>query len=868
MYKDTKFSAGPAAAGKIGLKMARAILLGWLGIVAVGVAYLHGQAPQPAGATAPKSAPAPVPQTARSTAASAPAVPVQAVLQKYCITCHNQKLKTAGLTLDTMDVEDVGNAAEVWEKVANKFRTHEMPPPGRPRPDADTYTTVASRLEASLDAAAAKNPNPGRVAVHRLSRVEYTNAIRDLLALEVDGKSLLTADEPDQQSFDNIASVLTVSPVLLEGYLSAAAKVSRLAIGDPAITPVIETYKVPRTLVQDVRTSDDLPFGSQGGTAIRHFFPVDGEYTIKVTLKRELYYYIIGMGEPHLMDVRLDGVRVKRFSVGGEGKGMTAPEGFAGNTQGDPGWETYMHTADAALEVRIPVKTGMREVSVSFASQFWEPEGIRQAPQRGFAVSTNEYYYGHPSVDAVLIGGPYNVAPRTDATDSASRRKIFVCRPKDSADEKPCATKILSTIARRAYRRPITQDEVQTLLTFYEAGRAQGGFEAGIQRGLRRILAAPNFLFRIEREPVNAAPGTPYKLSDLDLASRLSFFLWSSIPDDELLDVAVRGKLNDPVVLDQQVRRMLADSRSQALVDNFANQWLRLGKLAGAVPDLNVYPEFDENLRDAMLKETNLFVASQLREDRSALELLTAKYSFLNERLAKHYGIPNIYGAHFRRVNFDGGVRGGLLSQASILTVTSYPNRTSPVVRGKWLLANMLGAPPPPPPPDVPALKEAGQEGLPHSIRERMEVHRKNPVCASCHQRMDPLGFSLENFDAIGKWRAVADDEPIDASAALPDGTQFKGVEGLRTLLVSHKEEFVRTVTEKLLGYSVGRGIEYYDLPAVRKITADAAPRNYRWSALVAGIVRSAPFTMGIVQSSASDDTADAQPSRKEMVQR
>ncbi len=834
----------------------RILQLGWLGMVAIGAGYLQAQGP----ATPTSSRP--------SSPASPSGVSPREVLDKYCITCHNARLKTAGLALDTLDVEHVGNAAEVWEKVARKFRTHEMPPPGKPRPDPHMYSVVASRLETALDSAAALKPNPGRVAVHRLSRIEYTNAIRDLLGLEVDGRSLLTADEPDQQSFDNIASVLTVSPVLLEGYLSAASKVSRLAVGDPAITPVVDTYKIPKALVQDVRTSDDLPFGSQGGTAVRHYFPVDGEYMVKVVLRRELYYYIIGMGEPHLMDVRIDGVRVKRFTVGGEGRGMSTPESFAGNTQGDPEWETYMHTADAALEVRVPVKVGMREVSVSFVEQFWEPEGVLQPPQRGFAVSTNELYYGHPAVDTVSIGGPYGVAPSTDTADSVSRRKVFVCRPKDSAAEKACATKILSTLARRAYRRPVTDEEVQTLLSFYEAGRARGGFDAGIQRGLRRILAAPSFLFRIEREPAKAEAGTPYRLSDLDLASRLSFFLWSSLPDDELLDVAIRGKLSDPVMLDQQARRMLADPRSQALVDNFANQWLRLGKLAGVVPDLNVYPEFDENLRDAMLKETNLFIGSQLREDRSVLELLTAKHTFLNERLALHYGIPNIYGAHFRRVTFDGGVRGGILSQASILTVTSYPNRTSPVVRGKWLLANMLGAPPPPPPPDVPVLEEAGAEGRPHSIRERMEIHRKNPVCASCHQRMDPLGFSLENFDAIGKWRSVADDVPIDAAAALPDGTRFEGVDGLRTLLVSHRDEFVGTLVEKLLGYSVGRGVEYYDLPAVRKITKAAAPHNYRWSSLITGIVTSTPFTMGIVQTAPFEESVQSTPGRREIVQR
>ena len=844
-------------------KTSRAILVSCCGLIAFGTGYLHLKAQSQGPATAQNSAPAPRSQvTAAQAPPSRPASPAavspRVVLDKYCVTCHNERLKTAGLLLDKMDVDHVGDGAEMWEKVARKLRTHEMPPPGRPRPDLATYSAVVARLETSLDDAAMAKPNPGRVAVHRLSRVEYTNAVRDLLGLEIDGRSLLMADEPDQQSFDNVASVLTVSPVLLEGYLSAASTVSRLAVADPTILPVVETYKVPRGLVQDSRTSDDLPFGSQGGTVIKHYFPVDGEYTIKVILKRELYYYLIGMGEPHLMDVRLDGVRVKRFSVGGEGRGMTAPEGFAGNTQGDPGWELYMHTADAGLDVRVPVKAGMREVGVSFVGQLWEPEGVVQAPQRGFAVSTNELYHGSPAVDTVLIGGPYNVA-NGNTSDSVSRKKVFVCRPtQDSASEEPCARKILSTLARRAYRRPLTEKDVQTLLTFYKAGRDKGGFEAGIQQGLRRILAAPNFLFRVEREPANVAPGTAYRLNDLDLASRLSFFLWSSIPDDELLDLAVSGKLSNPPVLDQQVRRMLADSRSQALVDNFANQWLKLGKLAGVVPDVDAFPDFDENLRDAMLQETDLFVGSQLREDRSVLELLTAKYTFVNDRLARHYGIPDVYGNHFRRVTFNDGVRGGLLSQASVLTVTSYPNRTSPVLRGKWLLANMLGAPPPPPPPDVPALKDAGVDGQPHSVRERMEAHRKNPVCASCHQRMDPLGFSLENFDALGKWRSAADDAPIDAAAALPDGTQFKGVEGLRSLLVGHKDDFVRTLTEKLLAYSIGRGVEYYDEPAVRKITKDAAPRNYRWSSLIAGIVKSTPFTMGIVQSAPPEERVAA----------
>jgi hypothetical protein len=708
---------------------------------------------------------------------------------------------------------------------------------------------MASWLENALDDAAASKPIPGRVAVHRLNRTEYANAIRDLLGLEVDAQSLLVADEPDHQSFDNIASVLSVSPALLDGYLSAASKVSRLAVGDPTITAVVETYDVPAGLIQDDRTSEDLPFGSQGGTVIRHHFPLNGDYTIKIALRRQIYQYVIGMGEPHQIEVRLDGALLKRFTVGGEGKGMTTPESYVGNTQGDPEWEVYMHTADAGLEVRVPVKAGTREVGVSFVRNYREPEGVLQPPQRGFARTSNELYYGNPAVGQVLIGGPYE-GVRTD--DTPSRGKVFVCHPTDRAAEEPCAKKILSTLARRAYRRPVTEEDVQTLLGFYKTGQSEGGFEIGIQRGLERILAGPSFLFRIEQAPRHLTPGTVYRLSDLELASRLSFFLWSSIPDDQLLDVATRGTLKDPMILEQQVRRLLDDPRSKALVDNFANQWLKLGKIAGVVPDADAHPEFDENLREAMQQETRLFIGSQLREDRSVMDLLTANYTFVNERLARHYQIPNIYGNHFRPVTFTDGVRGGLLGQASILTVTSYPDRTSPVVRGKWLLENLLGAPPPPPPPDVPALKESGAGGQPRSVRERMEVHRRNPTCAVCHVRMDPLGFSLENFDSLGKWRTVSDGAPIDAAAALPDGTQFQGVAGLRTLLVSHRDDVVRTFTEKLLAYSVGRGVEYYDRPAVRKITREAAANNDRWSSLIAGIVRSTPFSMGVVKSAPS----------------
>jgi mono/diheme cytochrome c family protein len=765
------------------------------------------------------------------------------VLDKYCVTCHNGRLKTAGLELDSLDVNHVADHAQQWEKVVTKLRTGEMPPPGRPRPDSATYRAVAAALESALDAAAAANPHPGRVPVHRLNRSEYTHAVRDLLGLEIDGRTLLSSDDADHEGFDNVASVLSVSPALLENYLSAARTISRLAVGDPTLPPLVDTFKISKALVQDERVSEDLPFGSRGGALIRYYFPVDAEYTIKVLLRRQEYDYIIGMGEPHQLDVRLDGVRLKRFTVGGAAKGRTNPENFAGNTQGDPEFEEYMHTADANLEVRVPVAAGLHAVGVSFVRRFWEPEGVLQPPQTGFGRTTNEYYHGNPAVEIVSIGGPYGVSARGS---SASRRKVFICSPRDAAAEQPCARTILSTLATRAYRRPVTDGDMQTLLRFYEAGRSDRDFDAGIQHGIERILAAPSFLFRIEREPAGTTAGAAYRLSDLDLASRLSFFLWSSVPDDELRDAAVRGQLSNRVALERQVTRMLHDPRSNALVDSFASRWLELSKLAGVVPDTELYPEFDENLREAMQQETKLFVGGQLHENRSVMELLTADYSFLNERLATHYGIRNVYGNQFRRFTFTDGTRGGLLGQSSVLTVTSYPNRTSVTMRGRWLLANLLGAPPPPPPPDIPALKDAGVDGQPRSLRERMEKHRKNPACASCHQRMDPLGFALENFDALGKWRTTSDDAPIDASASFPDGSTFEGIAGLRTLLVAHKEDFVRTLSEKLLAYAIGRGLDYRDMPAVRRIARDAAAADYSWSSIIAGIVESTPFGMAV----------------------
>jgi cytochrome c551/c552 len=541
--------------------------------------------------------------------------PPRAVLDKYCVACHNERQKVAGLMLDRIDADHAGSNAQTWEKVLRKLQAREMPPAGMPRPAEATYREASSQIEKMLDDAAAAHPNPGRVAVHRLNRTEYANAIRDLLGLQIDGKSLLSADEADQEGFDNVASVLSVSPVLLEGYLAAARAISRLAVGDPTINPVADVFKIPTAFVQDEQTTDDLPFGSQGGTAVRYHFRLDGEYQIKVALKRQLYLYIMGMGEPHQIDIRLDGALIKRFEVGGKAKGMTMPESFAGNTQGDPEFEEYMHTADAGLEVRLPVKAGSHVVGVSFVRRFWEPEGVLQPQQRGFSRTTNEIYHGYPAVDTVTIAGPYQTTGLND--ESPSRRKIFACRPKDAASEEPCAQKILSALATRAYRRPLAPRDTRTLMDFFKEGRANATFDAGIQRGLERILASPSFLFRIEREPANAAPGSIYRLSDIDLASRISFFLWSSIPDDELLNAAIAGKLKQPAILEKQVRRMLADSRSNALVENFVDQWLQMGKLAGLVPDSEAYPEFDENLREAMHQETKEFVASQLREDRT-----------------------------------------------------------------------------------------------------------------------------------------------------------------------------------------------------------------------------------------------------------
>ena len=788
-----------------------------------------------------------------------PASQQRALLNRYCVTCHNERLKTAGLLLDKMDVEQVSTGAEAWEKVVRKLRTEAMPPAGVPRPDKTGYDSFATYLETALDRAAAAKPNPGRPAgVHRLNRAEYSNAIRDLLALDIDATALLPADDSGY-GFDNIGDVLSVSPTLLERYMAAAGKISRLSIGDRTARPITVKYDVQPLIIQDDHMSENLPFGSRGGMAIRHHFPLDGEYLIKVSLVRNGNNDIRGLAEPHQLDVRLDGSRIKLFTVGGERKGKTWANLYSDGGLPDPEQQIYQLTADAALEVRFPAKAGTRLVQVAFLKEAFQPEGVLgPLPVPDFS----NFKAGDPGVASVAVGGPYDAG---GPGETSSRGKIFVCRPSGGRDsarstaEDTCAKKILSTLARRAYRRPVTDGDVQILLSFYKAGRSKGGFETGIEMALQRILVDPEFLFRIERDPANLAPGAAHRISDLELASRLSFFLWSSIPDDALLDLAERGKLKDPAVLEQQVRRMLADARSKALVDNFAGQWLYLRNMRLVAPDGEEFPDFDENLREAFRRETELFFESILREDRSVLDLLRANYTFVNERLARHYGIPNVYGSRFRRVTLPNETRMGLVGQGSILTVTSYPNRTSPTLRGKWVLETILGAPLPPPPPDVPSLQE-NKDVQRLTMRQRLEQHRTNPACGGCHNRMDPLGFALENFDAIGKWRTTSGDAntPIDVSAALPDGAKFQGAAELRKILLSHSEEFAMTITEKLLTYALGRGVEYYDAPAVRRITREAARSDYRWSALILGIVKSAPFQMRKSAEQPAEQTAAA----------
>jgi mono/diheme cytochrome c family protein len=763
-------------------------------------------------------------------------VPYRQVLDRYCLSCHNDRLKTAGLSLASVDPARVERDSEVWEKVARKLRSRAMPPAGRPRPDEATYDAFAGAVEGSLDDAAAARPNPGRRVTHRLNRAEYANAVRDLLLVDVDavdGRALLPPDDTGY-GFDNIADVLSVSPMLLERYMSAARKIARLAVGDLTLKPGSQTYTVPKYLRQDDRVSDDLPFGSRAGISVRHSFPVSGEYAVKINLLRTYTDLIRGLAEPHQLQVRLDGKLVQQFTVGGS-------EDADGNRKSREQLNEDQRMGDARLEARFSADAGPHVVGVSFVKKRVVAEGFLE-PQ--FSV-TSYAYAGDtdvlPGISSIVVRGPYNP---TALGETPSRQRLFTCRPAAPRDEEPCAKEILSALARRAYRRPLDAGEVQALLAYYKEGRASGSFDAGVQLAVQKVLVSPDFLFRVERDPADARPGTLYRISDLELASRLSFFLWSSIPDDELLDVAARGRLKG-AVLEEQVRRLLKDPRSASLVSNFAGQWLQARNIRHALPDPIQYPEFDENLRQAFQRETDLFLENQIREDRSVVELLTADYTFANERLAQHYGIPKVYGNHFRRVALPDVNRRGLLGQGTVLTITSYANRTAPTIRGKWLLENILGEPPPPPPPDVPSLQDEAQGARPRSMRERMEQHRTNTACASCHSRMDPLGFALENFDAVGRWRTTLDGATkIDASGTLPDGTAFDGPAALREALLDRRDDFVRTLTEKLLTYALGRGVEYYDFPAVRRILRATAGDEYRWSGLILELVRSVPFQM------------------------
>ena len=776
------------------------------------------------------------------------------ILDAYCVSCHNERRLTGGLALDVLDVENPSAAAPTWEAVILKLRTGTMPPGGVRRPEPAEYDLVASWLETELDgAAAAAEPNPGATnPVHRLNRLEYNSAINDLFGLDVDVTSLLPGDETADGNFDNYADQLSITTTHMERYMSLARQVTRLATGLPPMAPGVQTFEVPLHVVQDQRQSEDLPFGSRGGIAVQFDFPVNGEYLIKVQLRRQYQDYLMGMGWEQQLDVRLDGEFLERFTMGGGATEFRpAAASYAGSGEpgsaGAPEWEEYMQTAgDAHLEVRVTVEAGPRVVGVSFVREQWEPELLPQPQQRGRVLTNDQIYMDHASVHSVQIGGPYEIAGT--AGDTPSRREIFVCRPEPGAEEEACATQILSRMARRAYRRPTTDQDVEILLEFFRQGRSEGGsFDAGIQLALERLVIDPEFLFRIYRAPTGVEPGAVYELDDVAVASRLSFFLWSSIPDEPLLELAEEGRLTDPAVLEAQVRRMLADPRAiDALVDGFAAQWLNLRLLPDKLADPLKYPDFDDSLLEAFQQETELFVGSNLRDDRPIPELLSAGYTYANERLARFYGIPGVYGSRPRRVTLPNpDQRGGLLAHGGLMAITAYPDRTSPVLRGKWLLDNILGADPPAPPANVDTSLDQGPEAEVLGIRARLERHREDPLCASCHTLMDPLGFALEEFDAVGAWRET--DErggPVDNIGTWPSGVELNGVRSLRALLLEYDDQFVRTVTEKLMSYALGRPLEYFDQPTVREIVRDAEDGGYRWSSIILGIVKSPAFLM------------------------
>jgi len=787
------------------------------------------------------------PAVARSELAYFDGLSQKALLDQYCITCHNETLKTGGLALDTLSRNRVEADAETWEKVVRKVRAGLMPPAGAKRPERGALDAFATSIEGTIDHFAAANPNPGRAPLHRMNRVEYANAIRDLLALDVDPTTLLPADD-SSHGFDNIADVLGVSPSLLERYVSAAAKTSRLAVGERDAAPAQVTYTVKGDLSQN-QTLEGQPLGTRGGTTIRHNFPVDGEYVIKLSLLKLSFGQVFGEGaEGEELEVTLNGERVKLFKLD------EVPMFFMREAPGshppkpqptDPLEERVKMAPDIRLEFRLKVNAGPQTIGAAFLQKSYAAnEDLVRRPSSSTYDVFIGMQYGYttaPHLSRVVITGPYNA---TGLGDTPSRRRVFVCPPSSGASEDGCARQIISALARRAFRRTPSDADVNALLAFYQQERDRtGNFEAGIEMAVRRILADPEFIFRFEPTPARVSPNTPYRISDTELASRLSFFLWSSIPDDELLKLGIEGKLHEPAVLERQTRRMLADPKARALVTNFANQWLYLRDLKNANPDVTVFPDFDDNLRQGFQRETEMLFESVMRENRSVLDLLDADYTFVNGRLAKHYGIPNVYGPDFQRVPVPSDARRGLLGHGSLLLVTSNANRTSPVIRGKWILENLIGSQAPTPPPDVPPLEEKPTAAA-RSVRERIEQHRANPACAGCHKIMDPIGLALENFDAIGRWRTTDEGVTIDASAQLVDGTALDGPASLRKALLSRPEAFVTSITEKLLMYGVGREIKYYDMPAVRAVMKDAAPNRYRFSDLIMGIVKSSPFQM------------------------
>lgn len=752
-------------------------------------------------------------------AGAQPVAQAQALVNRYCIDCHGPDVSKGGLNLGAMLLQDVTQHSSDWEKVIRKLRARHMPPIGKPRPDEKTFETVIAALEQPLDRAAAAEPTPGRTdTVRRLNRTEYQNAILDLLALDVDAAALLPADEASH-GFDNI-TVGTLSPMLLDRYLTAAQRIARLAVGG-AHRPGGDTYRVKPDITQEERV-EGLPFGTRGGAVFRHTFPQDGEYEFQLRLTRDRNDLVEGLREPHQILVLLDGLQVHTFTV------RPPPPGKGHND------------VDTGLSVRLPVKAGPHAVGVTFLKQ---SSSLLETARQPYHVSFNFHRHPRqsPALYQVSVAGPFAAK---GPGDTPSRRRIFVAQPKSPGEEEACAKQILSTLMRRAYRRPVNDADVARLLKVFGEARAEGSFDAGIEAALTAVLVSREFLFRVEQEPAGLAAKSAYRVSDVELASRLSFFLWSSIPDDELLAVAERGELSRPEVLATQTRRLLADVRAQSLVRNFASQWLHLRNLDSITPDGRLFPDFDDNLRQAMRRETELVFEEIVREDRSALDLLRADHTFLNERLAKHYGIPHIFGERFRRVALGAeSPRGGLLRHASVLTVTSYATRTSPVLRGNWVLGTLLGTPPPPPPPNVPALDDnAVAANLP--VRERLAAHRANAACASCHDLMDPVGFALENFDAVGRWRTLEEGRPVDSTGGFPDGSQFTGVAGLERALLNRPELFATALTEKLLTFALGRGVEPFDAPAVRQVVREAKADNHRFSAIVLGIVKSAPFTM------------------------